>query len=192
MVISTGKSDWEKEVTEASDSLALYLAEQSHKTGGKERKDKGGKGGDAAAASLPGLCDPRTASKIIMLNGSHNTVCDDSLQETVLVLPDYKVVTGVPRTSAGAQDLWKYYVDPKLPRASSAPADSHLKSWVLPYSCVILLCTCIWIVSSTEVYSRNCLGSHKRRDNRCAIAAPKLEHGTLMQYAVLQLRDSWI
>ncbi|KAH9951699.1 Sucraseferredoxin-like protein [Amylocystis lapponica] len=180
LVISTGKSDWEKEVTDAPNSLALYLSEQSHRGrgGGKERdrkdrKDRGDKvrgerphrdkDGERkprlSDASIPGLYDPSTTSKVAILNGSHNTVCDDTLEETVLVLPDYKVVVGVQRTPEGAEEFWTHVADPSLPRAASTTAETRLKSWVLPYSCVILLC------------------SHKRRDNRCAISAPKLEHG---------------
>jgi hypothetical protein len=55
-----------------------------------------------------------------------------------------------------------------------------LKCCTIPFNCVILLCA-----SSCPLAFRRLLtgllwvtGSHKRRDNRCAIAAVKLEQGT--------------
>ncbi|KAI0320693.1 Sucrase/ferredoxin-like-domain-containing protein [Amylostereum chailletii] len=64
----------------------------------------------------------------------------------------------VPRSLEGAQDLWGNSVNPSVPRMGAGPGESALKSWIIPYSCVILIC------------------SHRRRDVRCAVVAPKLEH----------------
>jgi len=149
VVISTGKSDWEREVTDASDTLAAYI--DSARGEFKPPKDKGGK--DAAAngaGGLPGVYKSTESSKVTILNGSHRTVCDDATRETVLVFPQYKVVTGVERSEEGAKKLLHSL------KANAKESDA-LKTYVLPYSSVIMLC------------------SHKRRDNRCAIAAPKLE-----------------
>jgi len=86
-------------------------------------------------------------------------VCADADEhETVIVLPDYSVVVGVPATLDGAKELWRTALDSRLPRMGVTEERSSFQTWILPYSCVIMLC------------------SHKRRDNRCAIAAPKLEH----------------
>ncbi|KDQ64631.1 hypothetical protein JAAARDRAFT_28270 [Jaapia argillacea MUCL 33604] len=155
VVISTGKTDWEKEVTDAKGSLAAHIkAAQDQAPSTTQQSDVPG-----SKPSVPGVFDPAESSRISILNGSHKTVCDDDDLDTVLVFPDFKVVTGVPRTLGGGEELWKNAIDPGVPRVGGRVAEgSSLKTWVLPYSCVILLC------------------SHKRRDNKCAIAAPKLEN----------------
>ncbi|KAL6309611.1 Sucrase/ferredoxin-like-domain-containing protein [Sparassis latifolia] len=169
LVISTGKSDWPKEVTEVHGTLAAYLLET------RDAAPKQHRSHHNAAKSVPGVYDSATTSKVTILNGSHYTLCDDASRETVLVFPDYKVVTEVPRSLDGATAFWK---------SGAAPGfegeDSHLKTWVLPYACVILLC------------------SHKKRDNRCALAAPVLEL-TLMDaleregwQVHTQLEDPWL
>ncbi|KZT12554.1 uncharacterized protein LAESUDRAFT_808148 [Laetiporus sulphureus 93-53] len=150
LVISTGKSDWEKEVTEADGTLAFYL-DAAHGDAPKKGKKPPPSGSENA---VPGVYDSSATRKVTILNGSHNTVCEDPMQDTVLVFPDYKVVTEVMCSEEGAKQLWK-----SLERDGPAPAEgSQVKTWVLPYNCVITIC------------------SHKRRDNRCGIAAPKLAH----------------
>lgn len=76
------------------------------------------------------------------------------------MLPDYIVVADVPRSPAGADALWTAMLDPARPCRTpprSVPVSKHadtmangangvsrpraLDWWVLPYSCVILLCT---------------------------------------------------
>jgi hypothetical protein len=58
----------------------------------------------------------------------------------VIVLPDFVVVSGVPRTLAGAEALWKAAIDPALGHAGVTTQTNDLNTWVLPYSCLILLC----------------------------------------------------
>ncbi|KAF7352988.1 Altered inheritance of mitochondria protein 32 [Mycena venus] len=106
----------------------------------------------------PGVFSSTDSTRLSILNGSHKTVCADDDHETVIVLPDYSVVAGVPKTLDGAKELWRTALDSGLPRMGITEETSSFQTWILPYSCVIMLC------------------SHKRRDNRCAIAAPKLEH----------------
>jgi len=148
LVISTGKSDWQKEVTDAQGTLAAYLdAARGDIPKSKSKKQPQ----QSTGAALPGIHSSSETSKVTILNGSHNTICDDTTHETVLVFPDYKVVTEVERSEEGAKKLLKSI------GKNATSAEKALKTFVLPYACVILLC------------------SHKRRDNRCAIAAPKLE-----------------
>jgi len=75
------------------------------------------------------------------------------------VFPDYKLVMDVRPTPDGAGEFRDLFLGPATDQTQAPQYDSALKSWVLPYSCVILLC------------------SHKSRDKRCGITAPKLEHG---------------
>lgn len=164
VVISTGKSDWPHDVTSESGSLASYLdsALSSAPKGPKHASN-------GAGPKVNGVYDSTETARVTVLNGSHHTLSEDPKRDTVLVLPDYKVVTEVPRSREGADELYRDVVDPARPRAGAHIDGAELQSYVLPYSCVILLC------------------SHKKRDNRCAIAAPKLEHGL----TVALEREGW-
>jgi len=127
-VISTGKSDWEREVTDAPGSLAAYIAEVQQSTSAPFNK--------ALMGSVRGVFGANNTFRVGILNGSHKTLSDDESIETVLVFPDYKVITEIPRSLDGAKDLWKNVLDP----SRDSTKDSTFKSWVLPYSCVILIC----------------------------------------------------
>ncbi|KAI0268366.1 Sucraseferredoxin-like protein [Gloeopeniophorella convolvens] len=169
VVISTGKSDWERSVTSAHGSLAAHLLAVE----------------DAAPVTLAGTSSPGTTpgtpnsttlhvnklpsavtgifkdsetQAVSILNGSHDTLSTNCDHETVLVFPDYKVVAEVPRSLDGARELWRNSVNPSVSRTGASSGASTVRSWVIPYSCVILIC------------------SHRRRDVRCAVVAPKLEH----------------
>ncbi|KAI0750692.1 Sucraseferredoxin-like protein [Daedaleopsis nitida] len=183
IVISSGKSDWPHDITLSRGTLAAYMSSIAFWGGPKEKKkDKAdkprasngdGDGNGNAASSVAGVFapDPSKLKRVAILNGSHRTVSNDDTRESVLVFPDYKVVTEVEVTHAGAEQLWTQAVAPfvdlhSVPRPKQ---DSAVRSWILPYSCVILLC------------------SHKRRDNRCAISAPKLEHSLTLALE----REGW-
>jgi hypothetical protein len=129
VVISTGKTDWEREVTEAPGSLATYIAEvQSQANVPSPPK--------APTKPIPGIFGVNDTSRVAILNGSHKSLSDEESLESVLVFPDYKVVTEVPRSLEGAKDLWESVLNPP----GNSIRDSTFESWVLPYSCVILLC----------------------------------------------------
>ena len=96
-----------------------------------------------SAAHVPGVHDSANLAKhkkVTILNGSHRTVCHDDEKETVLVFPDYKVVTEVDRSEHGAEALFRAAVDPAVPRAGAAADGGAVRSYVLPYACVVLLC----------------------------------------------------
>ncbi|CAE6369466.1 unnamed protein product [Rhizoctonia solani] len=151
VVISTGKSDWVREVTEESNSLAEHLNNVHGKlvssSTARPSKSEGAPAGVFTASD---------STRLSVLNGSHREVGCAPKTHTVLVFPDYKLVKDVPATTEGASELWKAVLDPAV-GIEGRPGDAGMKSWILPYSAVILLC------------------SHKRRDNRCHIAAPVLE-----------------
>lgn len=75
-----------------------------------------------------------------ILNGSHDTLSKHNENETVLVFPDYKVLTEVPRSLDGARELWRNSVSPSVSRLGSSAETGTVKSWVIPYTCVILIC----------------------------------------------------
>ncbi|KAG8883443.1 hypothetical protein FRB97_006571 [Tulasnella sp. 331] len=154
VVISTGKNDWQKEVTEAKDTLAFHLNEVHASHVSKADSEKWPA---KDAASVPGVFEASSTTRLGILNGSHHTTCQDHTKETVLIFPDYKVVTNVDATVKGAEALWDQILNPAVGRAGRSVPASLVKSWTLPYQAVLLLC------------------SHKRRDARCAIAAPVLK-----------------
>ncbi|KAL5527424.1 hypothetical protein ACEPAG_6215 [Sanghuangporus baumii] len=181
VVISTGKADWAREVTEEHDSLAKYLssAEDRHSGGlrkkaappspsseKKTEKHHDEKPADTTSSTSTstskqptGVYNYKPSGRLSIVNGSHHTISDDpDTQATVLVLPDYVAVTNVPISSAGASALWEHALDPTVPRAGTwiTPGSEGMKTWTLPYNCLIMLC------------------SHKRRDARCHIAAERL------------------
>lgn len=137
LVLSTGKSDWEKDIADARGSLAAYV-ETVRGEVPKTKSKKAPRNGPGSAP--PGIYDSSEASKVTILNGSHVTVCDDTARETVLVFPDYKVVTEVDRSEEGARKL--------LQSLGHSDSGDSLKTWVLPYSCVILLCMCSAILGA--------------------------------------------
>ncbi|GJJ07315.1 hypothetical protein Clacol_001516 [Clathrus columnatus] len=156
VIISTGKSDWEREIADEEGSLAMHLSSASK----HYRRPPGSHGATSRTKKQdvrnpPGLFTSSEQSRLSILNGSHTSLSCNDVEESVLVLPDYKVVKEVPRSQEGSEMLWRNVLEPTLNRAGKR--DGVLKSYPLQYACVILLC------------------SHKRRDNRCHIAAPKLQ-----------------
>jgi hypothetical protein len=77
---------------------------------------------------------------VAILNGSHDTLSIRNDHETVLVFPDYKVLAEVPRSLDGARELWRNSVNPSVSRLGSSSETNTVKSWVIPYTCVILIC----------------------------------------------------
>ena len=61
----------------------------------------------------------------------------------MIILPDYKVISDVPATQEGAERLWKLALDPAIVSRAGAidpEAKPELKTWHLPYDCLILIC----------------------------------------------------
>lgn len=153
-MISTGRSDWEREITDNPTSLAASMAEiaRNHKVQAKETHHRNhshgnhshghGHGVAKSPKTPPGVFRPADSTRLSTLNGSHRTLCHEHDHETVLVFPDFKVVTEVQRSAHGAQQLWDSAVKPEVNQNGAFLEKSPLKTWVLPYSCVILLCTC--------------------------------------------------
>ncbi|KAI5123431.1 hypothetical protein M0805_006136 [Coniferiporia weirii] len=167
VLISTGKADWAREVTDVAHSLAKHLSDADGKLSRAKPADSppppdkrdsapGGK------AKVAGVFAAPPAGRLSILNGSHTSSGeDDDDSATALVLPDYVAVSGVPVGTDGAEALWRHALDPAVLRAGTAltpPSTTpNMKTWTLPYSCLIMLC------------------SHKKRDARCHIAAQRLE-----------------
>ena len=146
IVISSGKTDWIREVTDGKGTLAGYMWDvvssggtSKDKEKAKSKEDKPANG--APVQSVAGVFDSTKAKRVTIQNGSHRTVSDDHDKETVLVFPDYKVVTEVDVSKAGAEELWDCAVSPSVAlRSAPESKGATVKSWILPYACVILLC----------------------------------------------------
>ena len=144
IVISTGKADWEREVTDVSGSLAAMikgLVESS--------KSSSAKSADTTAKKLehtvPGVFTQRQGTRLSILNGSHTTISEHHERETVLIFPEYRVVFGVENTPKAAELLYEKAVSPSTTYIPTIPEESEtgeLPFGILPipYSCVILLC----------------------------------------------------
>ncbi|KZV96637.1 Sucraseferredoxin-like protein [Exidia glandulosa HHB12029] len=154
VIISTGRTDWAREVTEVQGSLAQLLLETRERLAPPPFPAGGKKPEPPKSTRTHGVFAQSDSNKLSILNGSHVSIADDHDAQSVLVFPDYTVVESVKPSSDGVDKFWKQVLDPAL--APEVPLANGL-AHILPYSCVILLC------------------SHKRRDNRCAVAAPKLE-----------------
>lgn len=134
-MISTGQSDWPHTVTAESNSLASYV-DPLLSTATKPAAN----GNGAPTRKIPGIVDPMQSSKVTILNGSHRSVSEDHDSDTVLVFPDFKVVTEVEHSKKGAEELCKVAVDPGVSRSGHVLEGAKAKSWVLPYSAVIMIC----------------------------------------------------
>ncbi|TFY83933.1 hypothetical protein EWM64_g53 [Hericium alpestre] len=147
VVISTGKSDWARSVTDEKDSLAAHLqaVEAATPSITPDNTEPGTPdsqlpSGKPIRTPMAGIFKDSAAWTVSILNGSHDTLSRSHAhdKETVLVFPDYKVVLDVPRSPEGARELWENSVNPAVPRMGSL-AKSSVKSWIIPYSCVILI-----------------------------------------------------
>jgi hypothetical protein len=119
--------------------MAAYLLEVQTSESGNE-KAKTSENDAKEPSGLKGVYVSSHSTRIAILNGSHTTLSDDPADESVLIFPDYKIVTEVPSSLDGARTLWNSCISPSLGRAGLPMEQSFLRSWVLPYSCVILLC----------------------------------------------------
>ncbi|WWD17679.1 hypothetical protein CI109_102120 [Kwoniella shandongensis] len=168
VVISTGKSDWERDHTDEKDSLAHHLNKviEAAPTPAAPKTEESKRSPDLpyiAPAALPPPSAPLTypvQTPPSLYSSSLITQSDDPSDQTVLVFPDWKVIHEVENSREGAKGLYDAALAGELGRAGTQGAEEsgigRIRSWVLPYRAVVLLC------------------SHKRRDKRCHIAAPLL------------------
>jgi hypothetical protein len=171
IVISTGKSDWERDITDDRDSLAAALLEvttsnpQAQPTSPTSApptptstprpttpsKPASPPPGKSVRPAVTGLFHTSDSKRTSVLNGSHKTLCHEDDHESVLIFPDFQVVTEVRRSVQGAHELWESAVKPEIGRGGSYLEKSNLKTWILPYSCVILVCECVHSIPGERV-----------------------------------------
>lgn len=134
-MVSTGTTDWDRDIARTSGSLTSYIDRALQKIAASPSTK------NSDVPRLPGIFNASDSTEIAILNGSHKTISDDHELETVLVFPDFVVISGIPSTARGAELLWKSALHPRIPRIlGSTPDESPFNTWVLPYSAVITLC----------------------------------------------------
>ena len=101
-MISTGKADWEREVTEVNGSLAALVHTMFSKSTMKPADFVAKK----LQHSVPGVLNRGEGARILILNGSHPTISEHHNRETVLIFPDYRVVFGVENMPKAAELLY--------------------------------------------------------------------------------------
>jgi len=166
VVISTGKSDWGRSVTDEKGSLASYISNIEKAaltiTGDASTPGTAPSTPTASTPHLPtavaGVFKDSENQAVSILNGSHDTLSKYNDNETVLVFPDYKVLAEVPRSLDGARELWRNSVSPSVSRLGSSPSPetgTTVRSWVIPYTCVILICERLF------AYARLCIAKFR-------------------------------
>ena len=144
-MISTGKTDWEREVTDVKGSLAASVqalfdsSRPSVKPTGSAAVSK------KLQHTVSGVFTQQEGIRLSILNGSHTTISEHHDRETVLIFPDYRIVFGVENTPKAAELLYEKAISPSttyIPTIPEEREDGELPFGILPipYSCVILLC----------------------------------------------------
>lgn len=155
-------ADWEREVTESGLPAKIKAAYDEASTasssgflGKLAKKLKGGAENEgavfkgvypssaAAAAPSSGTSTPSAAAaptRLSILSSSLLSSSDSHDIQSVIVLPDFKVVHKVGETKEAASELVESYLRPAVGRAGVSLPQSVLRSWPLPYSAVVLLC----------------------------------------------------
>ncbi|KAL7412502.1 Sucrase/ferredoxin-like-domain-containing protein [Mrakia frigida] len=154
-VISTSKMDWMHDIAEETNSLAFHLSLVHQR---KNIRPSPPTTSTHKPVDIPGVYDTQETSKLTVLASSVEVDSDEG-RTTALLFPDFKFISSIPISKAGANAFYNQSLDPAV-GPLGVPAlspEEKLQSWVLPYKAVILLC------------------SHKTRDKKCGIAAPLLE-----------------
>lgn len=135
---------------------------------------------------FPAILDTSQYKRLIINNGSFKSASDDDDCLTAIVLPDFTYVNEIQETKENAERLWRTTLDPSVRRAGRRLPDvetagrNKFQTRPLPYDSVVLICECVpGFICPLRAYVA-CVGSHKRRDNRCGIAAPILEKGAII------------
>ncbi|WWC58804.1 uncharacterized protein I303_101348 [Kwoniella dejecticola CBS 10117] len=179
VVISTGKSDWERDHVDEKGSLAHHLDKVISSAPTPASSDSKPKSSIPyiSPSEFPSPSDPLSKPISVqpsLYSSSLISQSDDPSDQTVLVFPDWKVIHEIDNSLQGARSLYENQLSCEVGRSGKPLMDevedefSRRRSWVLPYRAVILLC------------------SHKKRDKRCHIAAPLLRSAL---HTVLQKHD---
>lgn len=153
VVVSTGKSDWERDhyvrrkknknlwrsadVQDDKSTLSHHL----HKC----LSDKSAPKGSESTSPLPYISSRADSLIPSIYSSSLISQSNDPDDQTVLVFPDWKVVHEVENSMPGAEELWRGALEWSAGRAGKKSDNpegiGRRRSWTMPYRAVILLCT---------------------------------------------------
>lgn len=164
LVISTGRSDWAHDVTEDGESLAGLIKSSWEavntlpESKEVELKEGGIKGVYTSALEVEPLDlgrlslengnsikDSKTkAERISILNGSFLSGSDEC-HSSMMIFPDFTIVHEIPSTKETAKRIVGEYLTERrggsMERSEeSGNAVMEVRSWALPYHCVVLIC----------------------------------------------------
>lgn len=174
------KSAYEAQSTANSSGFLGKLAKKIK--GGDEGDDGSLFKGVYPSSASSSSAEVALPTRLSILNASLLSSSDDHHMQSVIVLPDFKIVHSLGESKEAAAELVERYLRPAVGRAGAPTSlpESPLRSWPLPYSAVVLLCELARIHLQAVLFAQAddpCTplpGSHKRRDKRCHIAAPLL------------------
>lgn len=95
---------------------------------------------DQPTPEIPGVYSTDSASKLSVLASSVEPSDHSEGKTSVLVFPDFKLIDHVPVNKVGAQGLYDHALSPEVGLSGGETNSQGLKSWVLPYKAVVLLC----------------------------------------------------
>ncbi|TIA96818.1 hypothetical protein E3P77_03273 [Wallemia ichthyophaga] len=169
VVLSTGKTDWEHDITDNELTLAGMLDRTqdtfklkddpglmqriiAKRTAQQTQKVQQSTNN---TSKCEGVFDTRTDGNgtIQILNGSHISPSTKKDRESALVFPDYVLAENICVNRETAEDFFKSHLAVNHLVAS----EKSIRTYPLPYIATVLIC------------------SHKSRDKKCAISAPIIE-----------------
>ena len=187
LVISTGKSDWAKDVTEDGDTLAGLIKsswEEGNRNPLTESKEielaEGEIRGVYRSALEVDLLDLGRLSlgngdqvsttegrRISILNGSFLSGSD--ARHSMMVFPDFTIIQEIPSTKEAAKRIVGEYMTERRGGSMDQIGESgeglmEVRSWALPYHCVVLICE--FSLSPVVVRSARLVLSLNRRSAR--------------------------
>ncbi|KAK0546406.1 hypothetical protein OC845_004601 [Tilletia horrida] len=172
LISTNGKTDWVREVSEESGSLAEQFRAFAEADKESDSSSKGTKNNGTSPKLPDGVWEGSSASRVVFHNSSHFSTSSDNANEdgasnhTLMLFPSFQLLTNIPAPSKagtkGGNDkvlraIWDLYLRGDAERVGEEERElirkQGVRRWALPYRAVVLLC------------------SHKKRDARCAIAA---------------------
>lgn len=176
VVMSTGRKDWARDISEEKDSLADLLQE-CIEADFAERKEEEGKSKDKSDGegerkiALPEGCwqtaGADAPAKLTLTNGSHHSTSSVSWGQSIMLFPDWVLLSDVPSAKADAKSsgappkeqvqkhvnaAYEAWMAPDAPRMGAikrvrelAPPENgipqqRMRRWALLYRAVVLLC----------------------------------------------------
>lgn len=148
-VVSTGKSDWERDhyvSPSEGESLADEQDDKSILSHHLHNQISSQPAPDAVSdeSTLPYVATRTGKLLPSIYSSSLISQSTDPTDQSLLVFPDWKVVHELENSKSGAEEIWDGLLAPGIGRSGKktqrAETVGRRRSWTLPYRAVILLC----------------------------------------------------